>query len=369
MTSGFNPIGAGEYASSYYTRPFMAGGTDAFLRPLPQLTSVRPTTGLAPSTLPRQEVPESTTSPTDIVSKIPKDFNFSKPIFTPGSTIAQGLDDIGSFLGLSGGAAQGPTTGGAGYATGISTQFTPAAALGGFAGGVAANVLGLSGEYSDIGSTVGSTLGTAVGGPLGAVVGGFLGSTIGGAFGGPQPNPFSVTGSDYGVTPQGTFVDGGKISNKHIDEGFATNMRDIVGSFNTSIHEQTGIDLSKTLNWLETGYNVNHGPGFITFNSHHVKGHEDYNPDTTFVFDPNNPQSMETALRNYGSKLLEATGQEFNPEQVAGIVDRALVSSRQPGGQGIPSNTDIQITRKLPGGGSFDEFLTEYNKRYVENVA
>lgn len=118
---------------------------------------------------------------------------FSAPIFGADSFIGGGINSIGNALGIGGG--YGPSLPGSTF-NGLNNAFTPASAIGGFAGNFLANSLfGDRGIGASIGGTLGGIGGTAVGasvftalgsaaGPVGALVGSFLGNAIGGLFGG-----------------------------------------------------------------------------------------------------------------------------------------------------------------------------------------
>lgn len=252
-----------------------------------------------------------------------------------------------------------------GLGTQIKNNFNLGNIAGGIAGSFAADAFGLSGKYSNITSTIGGAIGS-FGGPIGSFAGSFIGSAIGGLFGGKKPNPASTAGSTKGLTKEGAFVDGGKLSSKHTGTEFGAKMRDTVTGFNKALHDITGVDFS----WMDfqTGYDVNHGPGFIAVNAGYVKNHETYNPNQVFTFDPNDPKAQQEALRNYGRKVLELN-QNLNmtPEQINEAVDKALATSTTTKSSGTPGHIRKEVIlpeRQVSQKENFDQFLTRYREEY-----
>ena len=381
---GFNPITLQEYNQGYYTQPY--GAFTNQLQPT-QLQPLPPAVNVSDLITPMSDMQrQSTAQPVNTGSNI----NILSPDklgnLSSFTGIRSAVDNWGAnTLGI-GQQVAGPTTGAAtgvqGVSGGLSSHFNLKTGIAGFAGTQAANILGLSGRYSGItgslgavgGTVAGAKMGTIAGmagGPVGAALGGFVGSALGGVFGRKKPNPASVVGSNQGITAAGTFADGGTIRSKHAGGDFASTMRDKLNMFNSSIHEQTGLNLSDTIQTLYSGYDVNHGPGFISFNGYYRTDHEHHNPENFFTFDPNNPQSMAQAFRNYGSKLLQSTGQEFSPEQIQSIVNNAMGSLNIQGeGQSqraIPRG-DTSIAVRTEQGNRFTEFLADYNKQYNERA-
>lgn len=382
VNNGTTPIGFNEYAPTYYGKSFLPNGMGVSQNALQATYNPQPLPWASGSTV-QQQMPTQDASfgITDIAS-------FGKDIFGQSagvSGVTGAINSVGANLGFGGVSPTfvGPLQSGvgvganAGALTSASlSSVLGAAGVGYVGGGMLADMVGLNAQGGSIGGGAGAAIGTAIAPGIGTIVGGVLGSLGGGLFGGSEPNPASVAGSNYGITPQGTFKDGGKLASKHVDTSIAQGLRDIVDKFNTSIHQQTGLDLSNTIDTLYTGYDVNNGPGFLTFNSYFKTDHEHHNPDTSFYFDPNNPESMSTALRNYGTKLLEKTGQDYDPTQVNKIVNTALSSISTPdsGSQqrlqpdAIPQ-TDTLIQRRLPdkARNDFDSFLSDYRTKYNNN--
>lgn len=371
MINGTNPISYAEYAANYLGRSFLPGGTGLTLAALNNYYTPNPVVKPAPE-------PEKATSiPTPPVSSIGDALGINTGI---GSSITGAVNSFGTQLGFGGVTPQfvGPLQPGVGIGVNAGTLSSAslssvlgAAGLGYLGGGIFADLVGLNSKGGSIGGGIGAGIAAGAGlGPVGMVAGGILGSIGGGLFGGKKPNPASTVGSDYGVNPDGTFVKGGVVRSKHLDNSFGQKMRDTVNVFNQSIHQQTGIDLSKSLHTLYAGYDVNQGPGFISFNSTFKNGQRFNNPDATFYFDPNNKQSMVEAFRQYGSKLLETTGQEFSPENVNKIVNTALSSLAPQAAQGTTTvpRTDVLIKRNIPTEDTFDNFLKKYREKYNANA-
>jgi hypothetical protein len=397
--SGYNPIGYSEYTQAYNARPYMtfnSGLQPGAYQPLPSAINVPdlidPASDPEYQMQPQQNItlpPLNSFGKTDFskIGSLDSLFSFGSSAGATQANISAAtssitnLSNLGSFssVGLGAPSTIGASTAGAakGAATSAATATTGGALSGAVAGGLAgiggvmaANVLGFEGGYSNIGGAVGGAIGT-IWGPLGTAAGSFIGSAIGSALGPGDPAPASVVGSNYGITSAGTFARGGVTRSKHIDTSFASNMQGMIDRFNTSIHQQTGLDLSQTINTLYAGYDKEHGPAFISYNGYYKKDHEHHNPKTSFTFDPNNKQSMVQAFRNYGSSLLQDTGQNFDPVQIQSIVDNALqtlsteeTSSNMAGGRG-----DVLIDRKVEQGNKFTEFLQEYNNNYNKNKA
>ena len=378
-SSGFNPVTPEEYAQNYFARPYQSYNTNlqgAAYPPLPPAINVPDI--IDPASGPMVYESDLGVSPDTIASGIEKALSFDwdaglnslDSIFSFGSSSTTGAAAASKALAPASKAASTAGTSAAGsIASGLgSAALSAGASIG---GGMAAKLVGFEGGHADIGGAILGTLGTAFFGPLGGAVGSFVGTAIGSALGPDGPSPASVVGSNYGITPAGTFQDGGVIKSKHIDSGFASNMQGMVDRFNTSIHQQTGADLSKTIDTLYAGYDKEHGPGFISYNGYYKTDHEHHNPNNYFVFDPNNKQSMVAAFRKYGSQLLSDTGQEYSPDQVAGIVNNALqtlsVEDDQSAGN-ISPDQRIMIDRKIEQGNKFSDFLKEYNKNYNSNA-
>lgn len=165
------------------------------------------------------------------------------PLLSSGGAVGNTIDQVGNFFGVGGLEAQGPTlSGAAGYQGGVSNLVNPANILASFAGSKLADVFGLSGKYSGIGSTIGSiggsiggasvgaSMGTILGfagGPAGALIGTLLGSfggsALGGLFGGKPSDKGQYAASDL----TGAIVDEGGLSGKK----FSQENRDAAKSF------------------------------------------------------------------------------------------------------------------------------------------
>jgi hypothetical protein len=139
-------------------------------------------------------------SPLDIASKARNLGNISNTVFNPAT--AKAVDAFGhSTFGIGNIAqAPGPYLPGAaaptGIADGLSTNFTPANAIGGFAGGFAANKVFGEGTGTSVGSTLGGIVGS-FGGPLGSAAGAFIGGGIGSMFNSKPSNRLQVGGINF----------------------------------------------------------------------------------------------------------------------------------------------------------------------------
>jgi hypothetical protein len=299
--------------------------------------------------------------------------NLSKPFFSSTGTVGGAIDKIGSTFGYSGAEQFGPNLPGVAPSNaGLSSVFTPANAIGGFAGNFLGNSLfgGDRGIGANIGGAAGGFAGSAVLGQsvipipgVGAAIGALAGNAIGGLFGGnKKPNPASTVGSAKGLSKEGAFIEGGHVSSKHTGTEFGTKMRDSLSQFNSALHGLTGVDFS----WMSN--HVNHGPGFIAVNSGYVKGHETYNPEQVFTFDPNDPASQENAFRQYGRKVLELNPSlNLTPEQIDQKVEQAMGVFRQGQvnnqGQGSFQGTlGTPMLKKQSGVGN--ESYADFMKRY-----
>jgi tape measure domain-containing protein len=214
--------------------------------------------------------------------------SLGQPLFQSGGTMAAGLDAVGSFFGLSGAEASGPMLdGSAGYMTGISTNFTAGAGLAGMGGGLAANMVGFDGGYSDVGSTAGSLIGTAVGGPIGAAIGAFAGTAIGSMLGTGRPHPAST----FSVERTGGVLDFNTMTyrSKHLDDTIAQDLSTGVASAVQSL-QSAGFDLAGA-EIIAGG--VDDGRGFFT-----TENYKEATENTIF-FNPADQADAERALSEF----------------------------------------------------------------------
>jgi len=244
--------------------------------------------------------------------------SLGESIFALDSTVGNLIDTVGhNIFGV--GTTGLPTLSGSGVAGGLSQSFTPGAGLAGFGGTMAADLLGLSGEYSSITGTVGTIIGTAVGGPLGAAIGGFLGSAVGGLFGGGAPNPAATAGVS-GFTQSGGLT-GVDLQAKHLSEDAAQAIAEALQGVTSSISRSAGLDLS-LIKAPEGGTafqaGINDGTGFFTFGDHKS---DLGNERVSVTFDPQNNADLERALGDL-SKLFVT-----RIDELGGAVDERLLKS------------------------------------------
>lgn len=371
---GINPISTDEYRSQYYSNGFVPAGATMFNTSQTPVVIAQPPASTQTST--------ATSTPT-----VPS----PSLLRVPGSGF---IDGVGANLGFSSGV---PVYGGMGpaqlpwmqpgmvanptvAASGVVPTTTApgslssstlsgvlgAAGMGYFGGSILAGMIGGNPTTGGLGGAGGAAIGTAIGGPIGGIVGGLAGSLGGSLFGNKKPNPASMVGSDFGITPDGGFVDGGKLSSKHADTSFASTMRNNLSAVNRSIHEQTGLDLSGVISSLQSGYDVNHGPGIIALNtSYKQTADADRDDSLVFTFDPKDGVSMIGAVRQYANKVLDLSGQDYTQEQRNAIVNRAVSSIAQSSkGTGSVPTTDVAIQQRIGDKQTFDEFLTDYRSKY-----
>lgn len=280
------------------------------------------------------------------------------------------VDTIGNTVGLQGAEMFGPNLPGVAPSNaGLSTTFTPANALGGFAGNFLGN--SLFGDDRGIGADIGGAVGGFAGGALlgqavipipgvGAAIGALAGNALGGMFGGGQPNPWSLW-HNYGdnnsptYNPDGTLTTQGTTTNKHIDGSFGGQMRDSVTGINQRVHQLTGIDMSQVLNI--TGYETDHG-GVITLNSPIAAGQEHYNADNVFYFDAESAEDQNRALQDYTRKLITTHKPDMSEADVNSLVNQVMAES-----SGQQTNASFMLGEPLleqraEGNETFADYIT-----------
>lgn len=213
---------------------------------------------------------------------------FTSPVINPGIAF-----DIGSRLGL----GAGPT----GFLHNALGNFTPLSGIAGFGGSMLANLFGLSGKYSSVGSTIGGIAGTAIGGPIGALAGSFLGSVLGG-FGGGKPHPGA---SFEGVLGAGGGINTYSVLAKHMDPALPQGYSQQLSGFLQGI-----ASLGTTRFNTNTAIRGIFDPAGGVLQ---VAGGPSYG------FNPNDPSSAAEAMRKLGLWLAQA----------ATVVDQDVVKALQ----------------------------------------
>lgn len=220
------------------------------------------------------------------------------------SGLTNTLDQVGFDLFGIGQQVSGPFTGAAPFTEGITGgagsnlagSFTLANAGAGLAGSLAADFLGLSGEYSGIGSTAGTLIAGALGaGPLGIALAAFGGSALGGLFGGGRAHPASNAGA-AGFDASG-LLQGVELSSKHTGTETASALVDAVNQVGQFLNA-AGADLS-VVESLQTG--VDDGTGFFNLGANFKT---ETNDALITRFNPDDEAGADTALGEFSQKLV-----------------------------------------------------------------
>lgn len=225
-------------------------------------------------------------------------FNTGSSTNLTGTLVGDGIDYLGSSLGLSNSSFIGPMP--LGETAPLSGSFNATAGLASMGGNMGANLIfGSDRGYSDIGGTVGGAIGTAVGGPIGGAVGAFAGNLIGGFFGPGRAHPVSNFGTNEGFGESGALEEL-QLSSKHIGTETAKELSDVLSQYGQQF-TSLGFDLSKT-GGIQGG--VDDGQGFFNIGGGYTQQIE----GNYFGFDPNDLDSMNSALNDFFIELIERSG-------------------------------------------------------------
>lgn len=303
-------------------------------------------------------------SPTDMYSGLKSAGNFISNGFSlPQSNF---INDIGASIGFGSGAApaipSGLTAGetsflqaaqtasgigeGTAGALGTSTLSSTlgAAGIGAFAGSFLGRIGGNT-TGGTIGGGLGAGIGMAVGGPVGGIIGGLIGGIGGGFFGG-KPGTAASEGN-YRFNADGSVVyTGGGEKNAGGYSGFNQHLGQMYAdSFDKAKKYMTGLGIELQPMDFRAGVNTRHSPsgqpGYVQ-----VGGQ-------TFGFDPDNQDSINTALGQTLSAIAKAQG--ATDAQIAGMAD-SLRFDASAKGQGLKSMPKIKLTS-----GQFANYMAKFN--------